>query len=69
MLGYLDDVIIVPLGLSLAVRLIPRDVMEECRTRAATSRGPRNRAAGVVIVLVWIALAALAIWLVYKTFV
>ena len=67
-LGYLDDVIIVPLGLSLAVRLIPREVMDECRARAAATRGPRNRTAAVVIVVVWIALAALAIWLVYRAF-
>ena len=33
-LGYLDDVILLPLGVALAVRLIPDDVMAECRERA-----------------------------------
>src|SRR6478672_4265846 len=33
-LGYLDDLIIVPLGLALAIRLVPPHVLEECRARA-----------------------------------
>jgi uncharacterized membrane protein YkvA (DUF1232 family) len=52
-LGYLDDLLIVPLGVLLALRLIPADVMADCRARA--------RAA--VIALIWVGLAALAIWL------
>ena len=33
-LGYLDDVVIVPLGIALTLRLVPPDVLEECRARA-----------------------------------
>src|SRR3954466_8261439 len=33
-LGYLDDLIIVPLGLKLALRMVPPEVLEECRARA-----------------------------------
>lgn len=40
-LGYLDDVVIVPAGIALAIRLIPEDVMAECRARA----GQRSRSA------------------------
>ena len=62
-LGYLDDLILVPLGIVLVRRMIPDDVLEECRIRAtdAFNEGrPTNRVAAAVIVLIWI---ALAIWL------
>jgi uncharacterized membrane protein YkvA (DUF1232 family) len=63
-LGYLDDLVIVPLGMALALRLIPPVVMAECRERArAGLEGgrPVSWIAATVIVLIWLALAALAI--------
>jgi uncharacterized membrane protein YkvA (DUF1232 family) len=60
-LGYLDDLIIVPVGLAIAIRLIPRDVMAECRERAGNelAEGRRaSRAAIAVIVGIWLVLAA-----------
>ncbi|MEM5433074.1 YkvA family protein [Cupriavidus oxalaticus] len=64
-LGYLDDVVLVPLGIWLALRMIPPAVTEECRGRAQAwqashAQRPRNRAAAVVIVLLWGLLAWLA---------
>jgi uncharacterized membrane protein YkvA (DUF1232 family) len=59
-LGYLDDLLLIPLGAYLAVRLIPKQVMEECRAKAVEvmAQGkPVNKAAAVVIVLIWIAVA------------
>src|SRR4051812_28497190 len=54
-LGYLDDLIIVPLGVALVVRLIPPEVMEEYRIRASESQGtPVSYAGATAIVLVWI---------------
>jgi uncharacterized membrane protein YkvA (DUF1232 family) len=55
-LGYLDDLIITPLGLALAIRLIPAEVLEEARGRVAGSSVERSvQVAGIiVIVLVWI---------------
>lgn len=55
-LGYLDDLIITPLGLALAVRLIPAEVLEEARGKVASSGVGRSvKVVGViVIVLVWI---------------
>lgn len=59
-LGYLDAVILVPAGLWLVIRLVPRPVMEEFRTRAeASSARPQSKLAGGVIVLIWLVVAAL----------
>jgi len=59
-LGYLDDLIITPGGLWLAVRLIPAEVLEEARATVATQSPGRGVGCGavgaVVIILVWIAL-------------
>jgi uncharacterized membrane protein YkvA (DUF1232 family) len=63
-LGYVDDLILVPLGIALAVRLIPDAVLRECRARAReTLQGgaPASRAAAAVVVVIWIALAVLCI--------
>jgi uncharacterized membrane protein YkvA (DUF1232 family) len=60
-LGHLDDVIIVPLGILLAVRLIPADVLAEHRaTAAALHERPTSRTAALVIVAIWIGLALVA---------
>ena len=62
-LGYLDDALILPLGILAVVRLIPPDVMADLRSTAAARLGgskPVSRVAAAVVVLVWIAGAALA---------
>ena len=56
-LGYLDDLIIVPLGICLALRLIPEDVIAEARAQAAAGARPTSYLGAAVIVLVWLALA------------
>ena len=63
-LGLLDDLILLPLGIALCIRLIPADVFEDARRRAIDAeRQPANRIAAVVIVLIWIGLAvACGIW-------
>jgi uncharacterized membrane protein YkvA (DUF1232 family) len=59
-LGYLDDVILVPAGMWLVIRLIPADVLAEKRVLAAAAQErPVSRAAAVVIATIWIAAAAL----------
>ena len=64
-LGYLDDLILIPLGVIAAVRMIPEDVLSECRRKAheMVERGERpvSRAAAIVIVVLWLALAALVL--------
>ena len=66
-LGYLDDLILVPLGIALAVRMVPADVLAECREKASEiSAKPVNRTAAAVVVAVWLAVAALAVYLVAR---
>lgn len=61
--GYLDDLILVPLGIMLAVRLIPSAVLDECRTRAQDiTERPTSRTAALVIITIWILAALLSIW-------
>ncbi len=59
-LGYVDDLLLVPLGIALAIKLVPAPVMAECRAQAreAVDR-PTNRLAAVVIIAIWVALALL----------
>lgn len=68
-LGYLDDLVLVPLGIAVALRMIPPAVLADCRARAeqvmAAGR-PTSWAAAVVIVAVWLALAGLAVALVFR---
>jgi len=62
-IGYLDDLVLIPLGVLLVVKLIPREVMEEFRARAEAAQDrPVSRAAAAVIVGIWLALAGLAVW-------
>ena len=68
-LGYLDDVIIVPLGILLVVRLIPPEIMAEHRELAASAEDRLvSRTAAVVVVLVWALSTALIGWLAYVCF-
>jgi uncharacterized membrane protein YkvA (DUF1232 family) len=70
-LGYLDDLILVPLGAALARRMIPPDVLAECRVKAQevmAAGKPVNWVAAGVIIAIWVALATLVtLWLV-RTF-
>jgi uncharacterized membrane protein YkvA (DUF1232 family) len=66
-LGYLDDLILVPIGITIALKMIPDEVMEECRldAREALRDGrPTNWAAVIVIVGIWLLIAAIFIRLI-----
>jgi len=65
-IGYLDDVVIVPLGILLAVKLVPAELMEEFRTAAAAVDGERalGKWGAAVILILWVAgLILAAMWL------
>ena len=69
-LGYLDDAILIPLGIMLVIRMIPPEILAECRQRSETIVGQATRAgmiAAAVIVLIWILAAALTVWLIIRT--
>lgn len=69
-LGYLDDAILIPLGIMLVIRLIPAEVLAECRQKSETIVGRATRAgkiAAAVIVLIWILAAAFTTWFVIRT--
>jgi uncharacterized membrane protein YkvA (DUF1232 family) len=54
-LGYLDDLILLPLGIALACRMIPKEVMAACRSRAlAIAQRPRSVAGVILIASVWL---------------
>jgi uncharacterized membrane protein YkvA (DUF1232 family) len=57
-LGYLDDVILLPLGIWIALRLIPAPILIECRERSREATGkptsPAGRWAAMMIVLIWV---------------
>ena len=62
-IGYLDDLVLIPLGLLMVVKLIPRGVMEEHRARAEAAQDrPASCAAAAVIVGIWLTLGGLAVW-------
>jgi uncharacterized membrane protein YkvA (DUF1232 family) len=68
-LGYLDDLILVPLGIMLVVRLVPADVVAECRARSEEMVGRVTRAGKIaagVVVAIWILAAALVIRLILR---
>lgn len=56
-LGYLDDLIIVPIGVVLATRLIPENIMNECRKQSENifkDSKPKNWVAGGIIIFIWL---------------
>lgn len=64
-LGHLDDLVLVPLGVLAARRMIPAPVLAECREEARAGIGtarPVNRKAAVVIVALWLLAAAGVVW-------
>jgi uncharacterized membrane protein YkvA (DUF1232 family) len=67
-LGQLDELVVLPLGIMLAVKLIPPAIMAEHRAAAVAAEGkPTSRAAAAVIIAIWIAAAAFLIWTFWPT--
>jgi len=64
-LGYLDDLILIPLGIALVIKMVPADVLNECREKAGRELAkskPKNWVAASVIVLIWISLFSVTVF-------
>jgi len=60
-LGYLDDLIIVPLGIYLALKMLPKNVIEANRAKAQEIKSkPKNWFTATLFIIVWV---LLAIWI------
>jgi uncharacterized membrane protein YkvA (DUF1232 family) len=69
--GLLDEIVVVPVGVLFATKMIPTDVIEECRDKArevAEGEKPVSRVAAGVVVAVWLLCAALAVFLALRVF-
>ena len=67
--GYLDDLIIVPLGIALVIKLIPAEIMAEHRALASAAQDrPVSWTAATIFVVLWIAVVAFCAWLAYRYF-
>jgi uncharacterized membrane protein YkvA (DUF1232 family) len=67
-LGYLDDVILLPLGIMLALKMIQKDVLSDCEVKAEEmmeNGKPKNWIVGSIIVLIW---GVIAVWAVMKIY-
>lgn len=67
--GYLDDLILVPIGIAVAIKLVPDSVLKECRVKARVafqSGQPVSQAAGAIIVLIWLLVAGILITWIFR---
>jgi len=68
-LGYLDDLIIVPIGIAVALRMIPQEVLIDSQAKAellASQGKPKNFVAAAIIVSIWLLIAGLGMWLIFR---
>ncbi|MGG3805236.1 YkvA family protein [Metabacillus fastidiosus] len=67
-IGYLDDVIIVPLGIMFALKMIPNEVILECEVKAEEimkNGKPKNWVVGSLIILIW---SIITFWIIIKVY-
>ena len=70
-LGLLDEMVVVPIGILIAAKMIPPEVFEECQEKAREvelGEKPVSRVAAVVVVAVWLLCVAVAIFLALRVF-
>ena len=70
-LGYLDDIVLIPLGIALAIKMIPGEIMEDCRWNAEEAlRGGEVKTwpATLLILSIWLAVLAVIVWRIVRRF-
>ena len=68
-LGYIDDIIIVPLGIMIALKMLPKNVIEDCTIKAEEliqNEKPQNWVAGSIIIVVWLLILMWSCFIVFK---
>jgi hypothetical protein len=68
-LGYLDDLVLLPLGIALAIRLVPEPIWEECRRQAELelSTGlPRSRVGALIMIGIWVIAIVIVASVIYR---
>ncbi|AVX07721.1 hypothetical protein CS527_08335 [Bacillus sp. Y-01] len=68
-LGYIDDIIIVPLGIMLALKMLPTSIIEDCAIKAEEliqNERPENWVAGSIIIIVWLLIFTWSCFTVFK---
>ncbi|MEI4525604.1 YkvA family protein [Priestia megaterium] len=68
-LGYIDDIIIVPLGIMLALKMLPKNVIEDCTIKVEEliqNEKPKNWVAGSIIIIVWLLIFMWSCFIVFK---
>jgi uncharacterized membrane protein YkvA (DUF1232 family) len=69
--GLLDEMVVVPIGILIAAKMIPEDMFEECREKArevAEGEKPVSRVIAFVVVAIWLLCVALAVYLALRVF-
>jgi uncharacterized membrane protein YkvA (DUF1232 family) len=70
-LGQLDDLIIVPFGIAITLRMIPKYVLDDCAEKAEQMVGsgkPTSRSGAFVVISIWLLAIALTVWLLWNGF-
>lgn len=66
-IGFVDDVILVPLGIVLVIKMVPAEILQEHRAHADRAMAlPKNRIGAVVIVCIWVAVVGVSGWLAWR---
>lgn len=66
-LGYLDDLVIVPLGIVLAVKLVQAPVMADLRVKALDQARPRSIGGLIAVLSIWVAAMGLVVWFIWPS--
>ena len=69
--GYLDDLVLVPIGIVFAIKLVPESVLVECRARAQAtfqSGQPVSWTAGAIVVSIWLVVSSVVVWWMFGIF-
>jgi len=66
-IGFVDDVILVPLGIVLVIKLVPAEILQEHRAHAERAmKLPKNRIGAIVVLCTWIAVVGVTAWLAWR---